>query len=414
MKRVGFVALIVIAAANGTWADESPEALKERALAEFQKARYAAAIAYLQRARSAAPEDAEIYYYLGYFTHFLCYDSVPLTGFGRDKSDEVLRYLNRAVELDPGIGNAFYFIGAEYGARAREELRTGNVPGAAEQFRLGRARGGYPAWLMEFGRNLLKSCPPDAILFTGGDADTNPVEYLQIVEGYRPDVTVIPTALLERPWFVALLKSGLDGAVRQAPVSWSERQIMDMHPYKWQTNTIRIPVAEKHRTKHEAIDWELVPDQNGRLNTGRAAIADILATNRFMRPVVYSSGVSNAAIEGLGPYIRVTGIARELLPEEVREEVDVEATSALMLDPRNFEAVPTLRTQDMPRVSGLMVNYRASYLYLALHYSRADDVEMVTRIIGAMKENVPEDVVPMPESLREAVERLERWAAENS
>jgi tetratricopeptide (TPR) repeat protein len=405
-----------VSATGAAPATDSVDALKERALAEFDKADYRAAIAFLEQAREAAPNDAEVYYYLGYFTHFLCYDSVPLAGFGRDKSDEVLGYLRRAVELDPDLGNAYYFIGAEYGARARDEMRNGNVAGAAEQFRTGRQEGGYPAWMLEFGRNLLKSCERDAILFTGGDADSNPVEYLQVVEGFRTDVTVIPIALLERPWFVMLLKNGLDGAVRPASLSWSEAQIMDMHPYKWQTNTIQIPVAEtarrSHGAKHESIDWELAGD-GGRLRAGRAAFADILVSNQFERPVYFSSGVSATVFDGLGRYVQVSGIARRLLPVEAPGDVDVDATENLMLDPTNFEAVPSVRTQDMPRVSNLLVNYRASYLYLALHYSKANDAEMVETILDAMGDNVPEDVVPMPESLGRSVERLRNWSAEN-
>ena len=84
-----------------------------------------------------------------------------------------------------------------------------------------------------------------------------------------------------------------------------------------------------------------------------------------------------------------------------------------MLDPANFEAVPTVRTQDMPRVSNLLVNYYASYLYLALHYSRAKDVAMVERVLGAMKSNVPSDIVPMPEGLRGSVENFDKWIKEH-
>jgi len=417
MRTLCLTALLLVAAANVPWAVESADALKEQALAEFKKANYTAAISYLQRAREAAPNDAEVYYYLGYFTHYLCYDSVPLGGFGREKSDEVLGYLRRAVELDPELGNAYYFIGAEYGARARDELKDDNAAGAAEQFRMGRDEGGYPAWMLEFGRNLLKSCEANAILVTGGDPGTNPVQYLQLVDGYRTDVSVVPMALLERPWFVALLKRGLDGAVRPAPMSWSERQIMDMHPYKWQTNTIQIPIADearqKHGAQHESIGWELTAGADGRLSAGRAVFADILVTNRFERPVYFSSGVSASVFDGLGRYVQVSGIARRLLPIEAPGDVDVDATAKLMLEPGNFDAVPSVRTQNMPRVSNLLVNYWASYLYLALHYSRADDAAMVEEVLAAMKNNVPEDLVPMPESLVRSVEKLENWAAEN-
>ena len=409
--------LCVGAASAAAQGDESAESLKELALAEFDRADYPAAIEYLERAQKVAPDDAEVHYLLGYFTHYLCYDSVPLSGFGREKSDEVLGHLERAVELDPSLGNAYYFIGAEYGARARDELQAGDAGGAAKELRAGRDAGGYPDWMLEFGRNLLKSCKRDAILFTGGDADTNPVEFVQIVEGFRTDVTVIPVALLSRPWFLLLLRDGLDGAVTAAPVSWTGRQIMDMHPYKWKTNKVRIPVDERARKEfdspHRVVIWEVPPGADGRLDAGRAAFADILVTNGFERPVYFSSGVSSSAFDGLEPLVQITGVARRLLPVEATADVDVEATADLMLDPGNFTAVPGVSQRDMPRASRLLVNYYASYLYMALHYSRADDAAMVDKILAAMRYNIPESAVPMPESLRESVTKLESWAEQN-
>ena len=69
----------------------------------------------------------------------------------------------------------------------------------------GRERGGFPDWMLEYGKNLLMSCDDNALLFTGSHSDTNAAWYLQFVENYRSDVTVIPIGLLDQSWFLRVL-----------------------------------------------------------------------------------------------------------------------------------------------------------------------------------------------------------------
>jgi len=52
-------------------------------------------------------------------------------------------------------------------------------------------------------RAWLEPLPPGAVLLTGGDNDSFPLWYLQLVEGVRPDVATVTTPLLGADWYRA-------------------------------------------------------------------------------------------------------------------------------------------------------------------------------------------------------------------
>jgi Protein O-mannosyl-transferase TMEM260-like len=60
----------------------------------------------------------------------------------------------------------------------------------------------------EYAWNILAGLDENAIIFTNGDNDTFPIWYLQAVEKFRTDVTVVNLSLVNLPWYIKQLKRG--------------------------------------------------------------------------------------------------------------------------------------------------------------------------------------------------------------
>ena len=72
-----------------------------------------------------------------------------------------------------------------------------------------------------YGRALLASLPPRAVLFTRGDVQHNALAYLTRVERLRPDVTLVDQELMTYPWYVRRVRAREPGLL--PPFTRAER-----------------------------------------------------------------------------------------------------------------------------------------------------------------------------------------------
>ncbi len=350
---------------------------KQLAKVAYKQMLYRRAQALARQATEANPDDGEAWFLLGWYTHYLCYDSRPLSGFTRATSDSILAFLEKAVKLDSTLGDAYYFLGAEYGCRFREALCRGDVRQAQADLRAGRTRGGYPDWALEYCRNMLRSCATDAVLIVDGDILVNCISYLQLVEKYRPDVTTMYR--LNVPSNVLLYKTGIPGAVVPAPISWSRAQILDRQTYRWATDTVHIPVQTGVlktlgvASSDTVFDWVVTADTGSPwIGMHEALLLDIVETNRWRRPVFFASGYRIPP--GIEDCLQDCGLVQRLLPVRVAEhglELDTLTVARVLMDSTSYRSAATVKQHPMPRAAGILFNYFSCLLTLATHYHQA-------------------------------------------
>ena len=415
------VLVFSLVAFTSAWSATATEAmLKQQARKEFKLGRYRKAIEFARQATETDPTDAEAWYLRGWSLHYLCFDSRPLSGQTRATSDSIVSFLERATSLDPKLGDAYYSIGACYGDMVMDELGEGKVKQAVADLRAARAHGGYPDWVLEYDRQILKQCAPNAILLEGGDLVVAGIAYLQLVEHERPDVSAFFAQITHGPWGLTA-KYGVPGAIAPAPISWNRQQLLSMHSYKWRTDTLFVPVSSEALKslgiagQDTVFEWEVKPDSEHRLGCDVALLMDIIETNQWRRPIYFAQWYPMGM--DIDNYIQYCGLVQRLLPVRAAEhglDVDTLALRRLLLDRTEYRDVEGYMEQPMPWTQFLLWPYLNALAGLAQHYDQTGDTAAYQAVLDRMakispalaelKPDLPEMIAGLRKGLRAAAQ----------
>ncbi|WP_019987969.1 glycosyltransferase family 117 protein [Rudanella lutea] len=219
---------------------------------------------------------------------------------------------------------------------------------------------------VDFAKNLLNSCAPNAILFTGGDNDTFPLWYAQEVEGFRRDVRVCNLSLLGTEWYIQQMKrktyesEALPISLEFDQFNKGENDVIpfyemsavkdgiDLKQYinlvKQGSQAVRVPLTTGEMTSilpssvlFLPIDKAAVDKANFVPSLLRPLVGDtlqwtigkrdlykpdlimldIIATNNWQRPIYFSSTLASDNYLNLKDHMQVEGYAYRLMPVRV-------------------------------------------------------------------------------------------------
>ncbi|MCI0511980.1 DUF2723 domain-containing protein [candidate division KSB1 bacterium] len=286
--------------------------------------------------------------------------------------------------------------------------------------------GDYVAY--DYSYNILESCEKDGILFTNGDNDTFPLWFLQNCVydsttkqmGLRKDVRVVNLSLLNTPWYIKQLKN----QAPKVPISLTDAEIEELAPMPWRPEIITVDVPKdqylkdipdvtqrqflmnQDTAKAFQIAFEVAPTlgtrDRGGIRVQDWMILNIILANKWRLPLYFAVTVSrqNQLISRKRPeynierYLRMDGLTFKLVSYP-SVQIDAEIMEKKLLGEFLYRGLNDSTVFYNDNIMGLLTNYRAGFMRLALQYRQAGDLKKMADILDQMENKIPQRVIPI-------------------
>ena len=274
----------------------------------------------------------------------------------------------------------------------------------------------------DFAYNLLQSCAPNAVLFTGGDNDTFPLWYLQEVEGVRRDVRVACLSLVNTNWYLLQLKNEEPHGAIRVDMELSDEEIQNISPVRWKETTIQLPVPKETYAEFETdmklkladsafvqpdnIEFTLKPyygsAEEGAIRPQDVAVLSIVKANNWKRPIYFATTCSDDSWIGMDKYLSLEGLAYRLVPfkNTGRGEMIYEPklSKNLLIENPSFSKTfrPGFKFRGLNDKSiyfddnhqRMIQNYRHLFLRLAFYYLNNKENKKAIDAVNTMREKI--------------------------
>jgi len=400
MKKIIYILSILFLSLNLSSQPIDVEEYLNMGKAEFYKEwdeqNYAEAVRNLEKAVQLDPNNQEALYFLSYAYDRLNskdgstminvdYELTLKSSLGYERVIELSpKYEGEVVALDP-----YSRLSSIWGSQAMAYLYKGKTDSAKLCFEEGRKRGGFSGLFLAAGRKTLDFCKKDAYLMTMGDNVTFPLWYLQTVEEYRTDVTVVDVNMLNTLWYPKYLIN-----INQVEFTYSKSELDSLSYEQWETQTISISDDIKQSDFTHQIDysWEAEPAYaDAYMLRADLLLLDILKQNKFRRDINFSMGYHPKAMLSLNSYLKPKMLV-DFVDMNNPEEFDDEEFYKTAQDVLSLSKAVNVNSQDE---LGFLDMLR--YIILDRIYVNGDEINTAynKKLFKLMTSTIPQNKYPV-------------------
>ena len=394
-KAVVLLLTFLFACSTENW-----DSLRTKTETAFNNKNYSEAVEYLDKAAKQEPQNAEVQYYLGQAYRLMLFaDGSRLNDLSLPYAIKSSEHFRKCIEISPKyngkkfVVDPYSKIQSIWGSMAMTYLYRNQPDSAKWAFNRGQVEGGFYPAIMEYNRNIMASCEKNAILFTNGDNDTYPMWYLQFMEKYRTDITVVNVNLFNVSWYIKQLKNGYPFGENNLFMMLTDSDIDSLRSKRWEEKTVEIPVKHDPLNKKGKIEWTVKPTiEDKAVRVQDLLLIETIKSNDWNRPIYFSSTVYGGNKIGLDKYLSLEGLVYKLNSYEGKTSTEKFNTN--LTEVYTYNGVNDENIANVEEIAHIYQNYRHAFITLASLYDEAGQKVKVKDVLDFMDEKLPEDQLP--------------------